>query len=1012
MFASAVCLAAIGVQVFGGMASGQETPKVEAAAAVSAAAEEVAFKEHVQPVLQKFCLRCHNADNMESGIRVDQLTATPEDRQLFLWKDIQKQIADEAMPPPDEPQPTAEQRKSLDEWITRAMAAARSRNRQKNGSVRRLTVSQHQNTLQNLLGLEENLTDVLPPDGISKDGFANHGQTMVLSPLQVEAYFDIAEKALDLCIVDESKKPVIQNFRLELGASINPKPCPDSLVLGANSFLLNNPDFLVTELKPAKPFAYESFAMRTSHEFIEGYAGNDTVRGWRKFDSIYHSVFACMRGSPGYPKGEAHQVVAEGLLLRPAIPSAEIFGQSNTYGPMANFKISLRELPEQGNFRLTVKAARYADALLLDAGTPAQVAGETEGATVADLSASPTADLTIKTEAIYQVDVYCAPGKSQGLLSLTIGQRQFSGELLEPAPKPASPDSKAEPAEQPTAFMLVRLPAEPLKLTARYGDNARLRRVVLTPIKDDSELAGGFKIFEQRTPSLGVYLGLRRDCGSTLTPVGLPRPILGSELQEYVFEGAITNFPSPDVEKDNVNYLAGIREIGVRSEFTDGRDMPRMLVRSVEFEGPYYASWPPETHRNIFIDSPRSKEPAAYAEEVIDAFATRAFRRPITADEHKALLTVWQNSFTQTNNFRQSIKDALLVVLTCPQFLFLIESSPSPEPENLDGYELASKLSYFLWNSPPDQQLLDLAAKNALQASLDAEIERMIRDPRFGEFMQEFASQWLSLDKFDVVAVDSQRYPRLTRDARTQLRQEPIHFLRHLIEQNLPLRNLVQSDFIVANEVVASYYGLPSRTESGFRFVPIKHDHEHLGGVLTQAAILAGLSDGRESHPIKRGAWLARKILAEPPDDPPPNVPQLKDDVGTKLTLREKLEQHRSQKGCAKCHAGIDPWGLPLESFDAGGLLKTTPGTDARSTLPDGTQVNDLNGLKAYLANDRIDQLAFSFLKHTACYAAGRSLSYNETLFLQEESVKLRSNEYRMQDMIRFIIKSDLFLKK
>ena len=1006
-FGIVVSIAAL--HILGWTATAQETPPAPNPAAAKAA-DDSHFKERIEPLLQKFCLRCHNADNMESGIRVDQLTAMPEDRQLFLWKDIQKQVSDGAMPPADEPQPSAEQRKSLTEWITRTLIAARSRNTARNGAVRRLTVSQYRNTLRDLLGLDENLADVLPPDGVSKDGFANQSQTMVLSPLQVEAYFDIAEKALDLCMVDETKKPVIQDFRVDLGASINPKPCPDNLVLGALSSLLGNPDVLVTELKPGKPFPYEPFSMRTSYEFIEGYVGNDTIREWKKFDSIYHSVFACMRGTPGYPKGEAHQVVAEGLLLRPAIPSLEIFGVSNTYGPMANFKISLRELPEQGNFRVTVKAARYADSLLLDAGTPVQEA--TESAAVADVSASPSADLTIKEEGIYQVDVYCGPGKSQGLLSLTLGERHFAGQLLELAPKQADPNNEAKATDQMTAFMLVRLPAGTLKLTVRYGDNSRLRRLAFTRLKDDSDLARRFQVFEKRSPSLGVYLGLRRDCGSTLTQVGAPHSVSSGELQEYVFEGAIKNFPSPDVEKDNVNYLAGIREIGVRSEFTDGRDMPRLLVRSVEFEGPYYTSWPPATHRNIFIESPRAGDPAAYAEEVIRSFASRAFRRPVSPAEQKAILNVWQKSFAETSNFRQSIKDALLVVLTSPQFLFQIENSQSSEPEDLDSYELASKLSYFLWNTAPDQRLLDLAVKNTLRQSLDGEIERMIRDPRFGQFMSEFGSQWLSLDKFDVVAVDAQRYPKLTRDAKTQLRQEPIHFLRHLIEKNLPLRNLVQSDFIVANEVVASYYNLANRTESGFQFVPIKHQNENLGGVLTQAAILSGLSDGRESHPIKRGAWLARKIIAEPPDDPPPNVPKLQEDDGAKLTLREKLERHRSQKGCVKCHAGIDPWGLPFESFDAGGLLKTTPGADARSTLPDGTQVKDLNGLKAYLAKDRLDELAFSFLKHTACYAAGRSLTYNEIVFLQEEGLELRSSEYRMQDMIRFVIKSDLFLKK
>ncbi|MEI8020950.1 MAG: DUF1592 domain-containing protein [Schlesneria sp.] len=991
------------------LATAEEDP-ANRASAIST--EATAFNEQIQPLLQKYCARCHNADDMKSGVRVDQLTATPEDRQLFLLKAIQKQVEDGVMPPADELQFTPEQRRTLNDWISSTMTAARARDTKKNGSVRRLTVSQYRNTLKGLLLLEEDLTESLPPDGISKEGFTNQSHTMILSPLQVESYFNIAEKALDLCIVDEAKKPVIQNFRMDLGTAINPEPCPDKLILGANNFLLNNPDVLVTELKPDKSFVFEPFFMRKEYDFIEGYVGNDTIRAWKKFNSIYHSVFACMRGSPGYPKGQAFQVVPEGLLLRPAIPSPEIFGQSDTYGPMANFKISLRELPEEGNFRVTVRAARYDDGLLLDADTPAQTNDDTVSAPVTVLTSTPPGTIIIKEAGIYQLDVVCSAEPAKELFALALGDRQFAGQLrkLTPSPTQANDDEKSK--ELVSAFLLVRLPAGELKISASLGDNSKLRRLDFNRLDNSGESAQRFSVFEHRSPSLGVYLGLRRDCGSTLTQVGQPKRVVSGDIEEYVFEGAINDFPNPDVEKDNVNYLAGIREIGVRSEYTDGRDMPRLRIRSVEFEGPYYESWPPATHRNIFNVSVTGDEPAVEARAILHSFATRAFRRPITDTELEAILSVWQKSFAASRNHRQSIKDALLVVLNAPQFLFLIENSQAPEPEDLDPYELASKLSYFLWNTAPDQRLLDRASKNELLHSLDIETERMIGDPRFEQFINEFAFQWLSLDKLDVVSVDSKRYPRLTRDAKTQLRQEPVQFLRYLIEQNLPLRNLVHSDFIVANEVVANYYNLGSQTENGFRFVPIKHGQENLGGVLTNAGILAGLSDGRESNPIKRGAWVARKIIAEPPDDPPPNVPRIKEDDGTQLTLREKLEQHRNQQGCAKCHSGIDPWGFPFESFDAGGLMKTGANVDPRSTLPDGTEVKDLNGLKTYLANDRIDQVAFSFMKHLACYAIGRSLTYNEFMFLQEQGKNLRSNDYRMHDMIKFVIKSDLFIKK
>jgi len=537
-----------------------------------------------------------------------------------------------------------------------------------------------------------------------------------------------------------------------------------------------------------------------------------------------------------------------------------------------------------------------------------------------------------------------------------------------------------------------------------------LDRIVLTPLAPTNDIAKRFVAFEKRAPRVGVHLGLRRDCGSTFAPVGPPQTVSGDKLSKFVFEGAMRNFPSPSLGKDNVNYLAGVHEIGVRSEYTDGRDMPRLTIRTVEFEGPYYESWPPPSHKNIFFESEHKNDPPAYAREVISRFATRAYRRPVTAGEEASLMAVYQKSFDGGHGFQESVKDALLVVLTSPQFLLLVEKSKTPAPEPLDPYELSSKLSYFLWNAPPDHKTLQLAATGTLRAQLDAEVSRMIADPRFSQFMREFAGQWLNLEKFDVLEPDRKRYPKLTRDTRTQLRQEPAEFLQYLVRNNLPARNLIQSDFVMANEATASYYDLSDKPDTGFKFVPIVHHRPELGGLLTQAAILAGLSDGRESNPVKRGAWLARKIIAEPPNDPPPNVPPLKEDTAG-LTLRQRIEQHRSAPLCANCHSKIDPWGIAFEQFDAGGRLKAQP-VDAKSTLPDKTEVDGANDLKHYLADERLDQVAFSFLKHLETYASGRTLTYSELAWLKQDSLKLKAGGYRMQDMFRYVAESKIFLEK
>ncbi len=958
------------------------------------------FETGIVPLLARYCIRCHNAEEMESGVRLDRLDGGRADRNLFLWRDVREQLGDEVMPPEDEPQPSDEDRKRWIGWIDEVLLDARTRENEHHGSVRRLTVEQYRNTLRDLLGLQDDLTGVLPPDSVSRHGFANNGPSMLLSPLLVEAFFDIAEQSLDACIVDPGVRPTIQSFRMDLGRSINPRPCPDDLVLGANSMLLANEDFVVSQVQPEKSFPYDRLSMRTEYRFNEGYAGNATVRGWRTFDSIYHAVFACVRGSRGYPHGQLpYQVVPEGLLLRPAIPVSEVFGESSTFGARANFKIAVRELPNRGKFRVTVRAARYADGLLLGVGAPTRHADQ------AVVSLASTGDIalqevTLDEAGVYQVDIHAAPGDPRAKLHLQLGGRHFAGELFG--------DRQGESTV--AAFMLVRLPAGPLPLAARYGDGHSLRRLVLTRLDATDRLTDRFARFERRSPELGVRLGLRRDCGHTMSSVGAPQTVSSTKLTDYVFEGAIRNFPSPDVQPDNDNYLAGVREIFVRSEYTDGRDMPRLLIRSVTFEGPFYETWLPETHRRIFIDSDTRVDRPVYAREVIRSFATRAYRRPVTEKELASLIAVWDASYARSRDWQQSVKDALLVVLTSPQFLFLAETSQGPQAEVLEPYELASKLSYFLWNAAPDDRLLQLAADGVLPDVLEREVDRLIQDERFSQFVRPFATQWLGLHKLNEVDVDRKRYPRLTRHVKKELRKEPVAFLGHLFRENLPVRNLVRSDFLVVNDVVASYYGLGDRSEQGLRFGRLLHGDAHLGGVLSQAGILAGLSDGREANPVKRGAWLARKIIAEPPDDPPPNVPQVSDEDPS-LTLRQKLELHRSQTTCAKCHEGIDPWGIPFETMDAGGLFRSET-VDARSTLPDKTEVEDLDGLKDYLGGTYLDRVAFSTMKHLASYAVGRDLTFREVVLLEGKCVELRSRDYPMQDMIRCIVTSDLFLTK
>ncbi|NCF92051.1 MAG: DUF1592 domain-containing protein [Verrucomicrobiaceae bacterium] len=955
------------------------------------------FQELVQPVLQRYCYDCHGEKKQKSGVRMDVLDGSLEDKQLFQWKHVLDQLKNEAMPPEDEDQLTEAEREAVLQWISQALLEGERKVRAKNGSVRRLTVAQFHHTLRDLLGVEDRLADLLPADGISEEGFTNNQDTLVLTPQMLETYFEIADRALDLCLVDETQRPQVQSFRVELGSGVNAAPTTDHLQLNGPK-LLSKPDYTVREVVPEKAFAFEPAAMQQTMRFIEGYKGNATVREWKTFEGLYHSVFAAMTGrhTGGYNYGRFSHLVREGLLLRPRSPNT-----NPVSGPAPTFAVLMRELPMSGMLQVTVQAARYDDGF-----QPHTAAPESDVRIEVDIASGKVATLTMPAPGVYQLDVVLDGPPKDDVMIADIGSRTFSKRVK----GKFTPDADGEVI---VPLLVARFTNEAHSLKIRNGKGDNLQRVVITPVAEESEHGRQFAAFDKRVPYVSVHMGVRTDVGPRLSRFADPLPVPSATLERIAFRAPLSSFASPDTETDNVNYLAGLREIGIRSEPTDNRQIPRVLVRAVEVEGPFYETWPPNGHRDIFFLSPHKDDPPTYANKVIKGFATRAFRRPPDEKELESLLAVWRERYEQTEDFQGSVREALLVVLTSPQFLYLTEKSAGPQAEPLSPHELAAKLSYFLWNTTPDEQLLSLASDGELQDALPSQVDRLMADDRFSQFANAFVSGWLNLDKFDVVNINRRKFPRLGKETQRALRQEPIHFITHLLRENLPLRHLIGSDFIVANDVVAGYYGLGNEAEHGLSFAPMAHRNESLGGILTQAAILSGLSNGSESNPIKRGAWFARKIIAEPPEPPPPNVPDLPEgDEAKGKTLRERLEMHRDVKGCRQCHQKIDPWGIPFEAFDAGGLLKRSK-VDTRSTLPDNTPIADVTDLKRYLTSERLDQVAFSFLQHLASYAVGRSLTFNEMEYLRREGPNtLAAADYRMRDCVLFVIESPLFLEK
>ncbi len=978
------------------------------------------FSSEIRPLLQEHCAGCHNSDEMSGGVRLDNWGPVLSPAQLRQLKVAHKLVAGRRMPPQKENHLEEQDRRRLQDWMEAELDQAARRPVPYDGIARRLTRRQLRNSLTDLLGLREDFTKQLSPDAPSRDGFTTQAETLSIAPLQVETLLEVIAEALLEALPDLDEPPVVQSFRVDLGENINPDPSAEQLILGANSDLLPTQHYIITELSPDLPYAFVPFELQRKFDFIEGYIGNGTIREWRHFEGIHHNVFACVRGTPGYPRGRAWEIVADGLLLRPAIPSSELFGVSSTYGPQANFKISLRELPAHGNFRVTVRARSIASEMLLEPDAP--VAASASSISLST-SGGKAAVLKLQQRSLVQFDVVLDAESTNGELMLQVAEHRLhaavNGKLAD-----GPSDTLSDSMNRICGFVVMELEAGEHSVNWRFQHAEGIRNVVATILDSESEMVHSYHDFQSRAPLLGVHVGLRRDCGSTLARVGEPVAVT-NDWQDYEFEDAINNYPAPDVEPGNPNYLAGVREIGVRSEYTDGNSRQRLQVRSVTFQGPFFEQWPPQSVEDLLpqhadrqlalrlqsASTADAKDAARrYAKLVLQQFAERAWRRPVPVQETQGLLKVWENAAAGGASFIESLREAMLIVLTSPQFLFLIEESSGPAEEPLTEHELAQKLSYFFWNRPPDERLLDVAGAGMLTAQLEQEAMRLLQDQRAAEFFQQFVSEWLDLHRFDVVEVDQNRFRRLTRDTRMRLRMEPVEFLKHLVRNDLPAANLVDSEFMIVDETTAAFYGVEAPPGTGFHFVAVPDSTGVRGGLLTQAAILAGLSDGRNSHPIRRGAWFARKIIAEPPEDPPPNVPQLQENAG-ELTMRQKLALHRDQPGCAGCHGGIDPWGFPFEAFDAAGLPAPQQ-PDSGSVLPDGTAVPGFDAFRQYLIEDRLEQIAFSFVRHLTTYAAGRELSWPEQEWIRERIAEMRDEQFPMKKLVLLAIRSPAFRSK
>jgi hypothetical protein len=442
-------------------------------------------------------------------------------------------------------------------------------------------------------------------------------------------------------------------------------------------------------------------------------------------------------------------------------------------------------------------------------------------------------------------------------------------------------------------------------------------------------------------------------------------------------------------------------------------------VANISIGGPYDATGAGETpsRSRIFVCRPTSsRDEAACAREILSKLARRAYRRPVTEGDVRALFTLYDDG-RKDGGFEAGIAMALSKILVSPEFLFRIERDPSnAAPESayrLSDLELASRLSFFLWSSMPDDELLDVAVRGRLQdpAVLDQQVRRMLGDARSQTLVSNFAGQWLFLRNMRLVQPDVETFTDFDENLRESFQKETELFIGSTLREDRSVLDLLTADYTFLNERLARHYQIPNVYGSHFRRVTLRDEARK--GLLGQGSILTVTSYANRTSPTLRGKWVLENILGAPPPPPPPNIPSLRptNDSGKVLSLREQMAQHRTNPVCATCHSRMDPIGFALDNFNAIGKWRTTDAgavIDASGTLPDGAQFNGPAELRKILLR-RPEEFVTTVTEKLLTYGLGRGVEYYDIPAVRKIVREAAPGQYRWSSLIVGIAKSTPF---
>jgi len=1035
-------------------------PAVEAAFFGSASAKDPAklsYQKDVLPLLKKYCYDCHADGAKKGGVELDRHKSHAEllgDRKL--WEHTLLNVRSRAMPPEDrKKQPTLAEREVIQAWIDFEVFKTDPKNPDPGRvTIRRLNRTEYNHTIRDLVGVHFRPADDFPADDAGY-GFDNIGDVLSMPPVLLEKYLTAADKILAQAIVIPPA-PVVRSTRLDPKSLEGPVETYVGATGNMRMFTKGAATMRFTTAKTGEHrlriLAAERISgqetarmeIRVDGNVVKTVSVNGTLESPTlvefdvRLNAGSHTLsFGLLNPHDGpagtgtkYSRGlaiEQIELIAppeSTALARPTaqrIAARQLKGGNDTSSPDAPRRVS-------GTRPLTAKfsVARAGEHRLRLSTQTRHVAPE------------PTKmEIRVDGKLLKTIEVRGDPDLSHVAelpVQLSAGQHELSMALVNPYSTPKDNRGRSQTRAfavdwveivEPTPNSVVRL--LPDLLLVGYNAKSLGDGWVALNSTEEDDVA-----FDFVAPRDGEYflrtLAWAKATGSNAMVLTFMRDkeILRSvkvEADESAPQHYEAKFRLP-AGKHHLRVVVLRDKTGLSPEdavkpLTSKTQKGSVNVHHLEIEGPPEAAAEmlPETHRRIFFKRATKDTEPQVAREVIGAFAKRAYRRPVTAAEVERLLKLYDFARKNGEPFEGGVAQALKAVLVSPNFLFRGELQPEPDnPKSVHAvneFALASRLSYFLWSTMPDAELFSLAERGQLRKNLEAQVRRMLKDPKSKALVENFAGQWLQLRNLAIIQPDKKLFPTYDAKLRAAMQRETELLFETVLREDRSVFEFLTADYTFVNERLAKHYGIPGVTGEEFQRVSLKGQPR--AGVLTHASILTLTSNPTRTSPVKRGKWVLENLLATPPPPPAPNVPELDGQKQLTGTLRQRMEQHRANPTCAGCHTKMDAIGFGLENYDAIGAFRAQDAGAAIDPSGELSAAEKFRGpveLGKLLAAQKKDDYVRCMVGKMLTYSLGRGLEYYDRNSVKTIADGLARRRHTFSGLVLEVVNSVPFQKR